>query len=84
MRSPVPQVSVAASATSSATIYYFWEMVADTALTAPFIKAWNQNAKYPQVTFLKLEITQNAANYQMYKDFNAAFKTGGETTPSLS
>ena len=78
----IDTVSIAESATASVTVYYFWAIGCGyCTATEPFINS--MIAKYPQVTFLKLVITNNAANYQLYKEFNAAFKTGGETTPSL-
>ncbi len=74
--------SIDASAATSVTVYYFWAIGCGyCTATEPFINS--MIAKYPQVTFLKLVITNNAANYQLYKEFNAAFHTGGETTPSL-
>jgi cytochrome c biogenesis protein CcdA/fibronectin type 3 domain-containing protein len=62
-------------------VYYFWAIgCGHCAALEPYMES--VIAKYPQVTFLKLEISHNTTNYYLFKDFNAAFNIPGETTPS--
>ncbi len=74
--------SLGETANGSIVIYYFWAIgCSHCAATEPFID--EMAAKYPETNFLRLEITHNVTNYYLFKDFNAAFNIGGETTPSL-
>ncbi len=78
-------VSVTASATSSTTIYYFWKTgCGHCAIAAPFMKSMETKYKsYTQITFLEIDIKASAANYALFKQFNAEFNTGSEVTPTL-
>ena len=65
---------------STVTIYYFWAIgCPHCALTEPFIDS--MDAKYPQINILRLEITKNATNLQLYVAFNEKWGTV-LTTPS--
>ncbi len=79
---PLNSVSLGNSANESIIIYYFWAIgCSHCAATEPFIDS--TAAKYPETTFLKLEVTHNVTNYNLFIDFNNAFNTGRTTTPSI-
>lgn len=75
-------LELGASATSGITVYFFWAIgCSHCTIVKPYIDSLEQ--KYPQVTFLRLEISQNADNRALYSDFNHRFNVQHPVVPSV-
>ena len=71
-----------ASASSAITVYFFWAIgCSHCTLVKPYIDSLEQ--KYPQVTFLRLEIAQNSDNRALYSDFNHRSNVQHPVVPSV-
>lgn len=75
-------LKLGASASPSITVYFFWAIgCSHCTLVKPYIDGLEQ--KYPQVTFLRLEITQNSDNQALYSDFNHRLNVQHPVVPSV-
>ena len=76
-----PMILEAISASKIVVYLFYGEGCPHCEATEPFIDSLA--AKYPQTTFTKLEIWNNQANYQLFKDFNADFGITETAVPSV-
>jgi cytochrome c biogenesis protein CcdA/thiol-disulfide isomerase/thioredoxin len=64
------------------TVYFFWAIgCPHCAKAEPTIDYLEE--KYPQVTFLRYEVTRNTTNSQLYWDFNHRFNVQNPVVPSV-
>ncbi len=64
------------------TVYFFWAIgCSHCAIAEPHIDYLE--GKYPQVTFLRLEVTRNSTNSDLYWDFNHRFNVENPVVPSV-
>jgi cytochrome c biogenesis protein CcdA/fibronectin type 3 domain-containing protein len=69
------------SANEDIIVYFFWAIgCPHCANTIPYIDSLA--AKYPQVTFLKLEVSHNSTNWALYQDFNTRYHVQNQQVPS--
>ncbi len=79
---PSEMLTLGASATSSIKVYFFYGISCPhCAAIEPYIDSMEK--KYPQVTFLRYEVTQNSANWDLYQDFNHRYNVPKQMIPSV-
>jgi thiol-disulfide isomerase/thioredoxin len=75
-------LSLGASASSGIKVYFFYGInCPHCAAIEPYIDSMEK--KYPQVTFLRYEVTQNSANWDLYQDFNHRYNVKKQLIPSV-
>jgi len=75
-------LSLGASASSGIKVYFFYGInCPHCAAIEPYIDSMEK--KYPQVTFLRYEVTQNSANWDLYQDFNHRYNVKKQMIPSV-
>ena len=63
------------------TVYFFWAIgCSHCALVEPHIDYLED--KYPQATFLRLEVTRNSTNWALYQDLNHRLNVENQKVPS--
>jgi len=78
---PSEVLSLGASA-SSIKVYFFYGINCPHCKEIePYIDSMEK--KYPQVTFLRYEVTQNSANWDLYQDFNHRYNVKKQMIPSV-